>query len=300
MKARARLVAFLVAVPLSGVSAQGVYYEGGLSLASGNYIFTERTNTITLLTGLALQAGPVTLRATLPAYFQNTTLLAGSSAGLVPTGGSSSTAVADSAASRGGRGGRSGTTSPVPSVSFSSAAVLDDSLGSVEVPVSSVTGYGASVGDPTVGLTASVLRSSRVGVLVSVGAKVPVTDTSSYGTGAWDVGGSVSLSCGLGRTTMIGVDVAYWSMGDAPGLELQNSLMTSVSISHLTFSGWGFSASAFRASPVIDGFPSSASAGAGIVHMGARGSVGLNATVGLTETAPDVMIGLSWRVGLGR
>ena len=106
MRSAARLVIGLLTLSSPILTAQGLYYEGGLGLTSGMYIFTERTNTITLLTGLALHAGPVTIRATVPAYAQNTTLLAGSSTGLIPTGGSSSSVVADSSAARqGGRGG---------------------------------------------------------------------------------------------------------------------------------------------------------------------------------------------------
>jgi hypothetical protein len=282
------------------LSAQGAFYEGGLSLASGNYIFTKRTNTFTLLTGLAVQAGPVTLRATLPTYLQNSSLLAGSSTGLLPTGGSSSRAVADSGASRKGRDGRTTAAGAAPSTSLAVVAIVQDSLGSVDVPASSVTGYGTTIGDPTVGLSARVWQGPRVGVILGVGAKLALTDSSSYGTGAWDVGGSFSFAYSLGLTTMIGVDLAYWWMGDAPELELQNSLMASVSLSHLWLSGWGFSASVFRATPVIDGFACTASAGVGVLRFSPRGSIGLNASVGLTETAPDVMIGVSWRIGLGR
>ncbi len=279
----------------SAASAQGVYYEGGLSLASGTYIFTERTNTFSLLTGLALQVGPVTVRGTLPAYAQNTTLVAASSAGLVPTGGSSSQAVADSGSARRGRGGSLQVVDP----DFSVVSVTGASEDPVEVPPSSVTGFGAVVGDPTVGLNVGVTPGSRWSLLLGIGAKVPVNDTASYGTGAWDIGGSASASLSLSLTTMIGVSAAYWSIGDAPGLELRDVTMFSATLSRLTLSGWGLSLSAFSASPVIDGFASSVSVAAGIMRMGARGrTLGLNVSLGLSETAPDVMVGLTWRFGL--
>jgi len=284
----------ILGLPLT-LNAQGVYYEGGLSLASGTYIFTERTNTVTLLTGLAFQAGPVTLRGTLPAYAQNTTLVAASSAGLVPTGGSSSQAVADSASSRRGRGGSLHVTRP----DFSIVSATDESEAPVEVPPSSVTGFGAAVGDPTVGLTAGITPGSGFSLLFGLGAKVPVNDTASFGTGAWDVGASASLSLSLGLTTMVGVSAAYWCIGDAPGLELRDATMLSATVSHLALSGWGLSASAFSASPVIEGFASSVSVSAGVLRMGSRGrSIGLNVSLGLSETAPDVMVGVTWRFGL--
>lgn len=300
MRPSARLAIGLLTLPLSALSAQGVYYEGGIGLTSGTYIFTERTNTITLLTGLALHAGPVTIRATIPAYAQNTTLLAGSSTGLIPTGGSSSSLVADSAAARQGGGGRPIAGRAAPSLMFSSAGTADGTDGLVEPPVTSVSGYGLRTGDPNVGLSAALIQGSRVGLLLGFSAKVPLNDTTSFGTGAWDVGASLSLSMSLGLTTMIGITGAYWHMGDPPGLDLRNTAMLSATISHLTLSRWGLSASVLSASPLIAGYPSSASLSAGILRMGARGSVGVNAAVGLTEMAPDFTIGLNWRLGLLR
>jgi hypothetical protein len=97
---------------------------------------------------------------------------------------------------------------------------------------------------------------------------------------------------------MIGITGAYWYMGDPPGLDLRNTVMLSATISHLTFSGWGFSASVLGASPMIAGFSSSVSLNAGILRLGSRGSIGVNAGVGLTETAPDFTLGLNWRLGL--
>jgi hypothetical protein len=297
----ARLAVGLLTLPLSTLSAQGVYYEGGIGLTSGTYIFTERTNTITLLTGLALQVGPVTIRATLPAYAQNTTLLAGSSTGLIPTGGSSSSVVADSAAARqGGHGGRLIAGRATPSLMFSSTGTEDGADGLVEPPVTAVSGYGLRTGDPNIGLSAALIQGSRIGLLLGFSAKVPLNDTTSFGTGAWDMGASLSLSMSLGLTTMIGITGAYWRMGDPPGLDLRNTAMLSATISHLTISGWGLSASVLSASPVIAGFSSSVSLSAGILRMGARGSVGVNAAVGLTEMAPDFTVGLSWRLGLLR
>jgi hypothetical protein len=97
---RAALV-LLAALGPASLAAQGLYYEGGLSLASGTYIFAERTTSWGISSGLAATSGPVTLRASVPVYFQNTTLVSLSGpGGGIPTGGSSSDAVADSMAAR--------------------------------------------------------------------------------------------------------------------------------------------------------------------------------------------------------
>ena len=37
--------------------AQGVAYEGGVSVATGSYIFTTRTTSVTIATGRAYTAG---------------------------------------------------------------------------------------------------------------------------------------------------------------------------------------------------------------------------------------------------
>jgi hypothetical protein len=273
-----------------------LHYEGGLSLASGTYIFTQRTNSFTLSTGLAFSAGPVTFRGTFPVFLQNTTLVASSGSGLLPTGGSSVGTVADSSVARGGRGGGSGRGLLV--VSDPAALVLDAAAdGTVDVPSTAVTGYQAHMGDPTFGASVA-FGSGPLGVLVGASAKAPVTDTASFGTGAWDVGASLSLSYRLGFTAIVSVDAGYWRMGDLPELDLQNPVLFSASVSHLSMRGWGFSASFYSATSVIEGFPSSRSLTVGILRVGPRQSIGFNAGVGLTDTTPDFVVGLNWRLRL--
>lgn len=191
-----------------------------------------------------------------------------------------------------------GTHAATPDLLLSSAAPLESTVGSVDPPPTSVTGYGLRAGDPAVGFSAAVYQGPRVGLLLGMSAKVPVRDTASMGTGAWDVGASASFSLSLGGLTMLGLSGGYMYMGDPPGLDLQNSIMLSTTISHLTLGGWGFSASVMGASPVIAGFSSSVSLNAGILRLGPRGNIGVNAGVGLTETAPDLTIGLIWSLGL--
>lgn len=295
MKRTACLGLLVLAGIAPAAAAQMLHYEGGLTLASGTYIFTQRTNSFTLSTGLAFSAGPVTFRATLPVFLQNTTLVASSGSILVPTGGSSVGTVADSSAARGGRGG-SGRGFLV--IDDPSSVMLDAAVdGTVDVPVTSVTGYQAHLGDPTFGANVA-LGSGPFGVLLGAGVKAPVTDTASFGTGQWDFGGSLSLSYRFGTVAFVSLDAGYWHMGDLPELDLQDPVMLSATVSHLSMHGWGFSASYYSATPVIAGFSSSRSISVGILRVGARQSIGINAGVGLTDTAPDVMVGLNWRLRL--
>lgn len=276
------------------LNAQSLHYEGSAGLATGTYIFTQRTSSWSVSTGLALSAGPVTLRAYLPVFYQNTTLVASTGSGFLPTGGSSSGTVADSSAERMGRTG---------SRRLSVVAPLFDVIGSdggdpVEVPTSATTGYRWSAGDPFVSLSLFGLRGRWGGVTLGGSVKVPVTDTTSFGTGAWDVGGAVSGSAILSSRIMLGVDVGYWYMGDPPDLDLTNPVMFGGTLSILAGRGWGTSIGLSGATPTIAGFAPSVSVTAGLLRLQKTGSLGLLGTVGLTETAPDVSVALSWRVGL--
>jgi len=68
----------------------------------------------------------------------------------------------------------------------------------------------------------------------------------------------------------------------------------------LTGGGLGLSAGVSGATAAIDGFTPSVSAVASVLKLAGMGSFGLLGTVGLTETAPDVSVSLTWRVGLIR
>ncbi len=273
--------------------AQTVHYEGGVSVSSGNYIFTERTTSWTFTNGLALGAGPFTFRATVPLYSQNTTLIAGTGTGPVPTGGSSSGAVADSVAARGGnhQGGMRQGIAATPALLSSH---------SVEVPSTAVTGYELAAGDPLVSMSIALTGTSPVSLTLGAGVKLPFTDTTSFGTGEWDYGGSASLSYRLGYTSSLGVNLGYWHLGDLPNLELNDPLMGSVSFAYLSPSGWGGLLSLSGATSAIPEFAAPAYAGATITRVSGAGTVGLHASVGLTESAPDFTLGVSWRVGLAR
>jgi hypothetical protein len=292
MRAACLLVAFAVGAPLE---AQTLHYEGSAGLATGSYIFTTRTSSWHVATGLALGAGPVTLRATLPVFYQNSTLIATTGTGLVPTGGSSGGAVADSGARRSvGTSRRLAVASPVV---FSVAAGLAGDP--VEVPTSAADGYQWATGDPVVGLTVAALRSGRLGLSVGASAKIPVTDTASFGTGAWDFGGTLSSSLLLSAHFFVGFDVGYWAMGDTPALDLDNPVLLGGSLSYLSLSGWSISAGVSGSTPVIAGFAESVSATLGVLRSG-RAGLGVLLTAGLTETAPDIAVALSWRLGLLR
>ena len=290
----------LLVVCLAPLSAQQVHYEGGLSMSSGSYIFTERTTSWVLSNGLAINAGPFTLRGTVPVFRQNTTLLTSSATGLLPTGGSSSGVVADSSAARkgggmgGGGGGNSLLVAALPSFSETAAMAVDP----VDVPISSVTGYRVTLGDPMINVSTILTESGRTSLSASIGAKFPLNDTTNYGTGKWDVGGSFSLSHGVSNNVLLSADFSYWRFGDLPDLDLRDGLMGAASIAYLGSSGWGGSGSVMAARSIVEGFANSYIVSASVTRLAGLGALSMNLAAGLSEMAPDFTAGLSWRMAI--
>jgi hypothetical protein len=62
--------------------------------------------------------------------------------------------------------------------------------------------------------------------------------------------------------------------------------------------GWALSASFSAARSLVPGFENTYSVGGGLTRLGSRGAFAVNATIGLTETAPDLTIAVSWRVAV--
>jgi hypothetical protein len=277
------------------LAAQSVHYEGGVSVASGDYVYAERTTSWVFTNGLALSAGPFTLRALLPVFRQNSVVLTVSAAGPIPTG---EGAGVEPAGSGGGRNGGNGS-NPLVVSGLQLAADVDPSPDDSGEIVTSVSDYAFALGDPTASMTVQLYRGSAAGISATVGAKAPVTD-SGFGTGRWDYGGSVSLSHRLGFSGLVSLDVGYWRLGDLPDLELRDPVLGSLSLAYLARGGWGLGASASAASPVIAGYPGSAQVGLSLSKVGAVGTLGVNLAAGLTDTTPDLAVGLMWRVALTR
>jgi len=269
-------------------AAQRLAYEGSLGMTTGRYIFTERTTTFSLSTGLALTVGGLTLRASLPVWLQNSTVISASGpGGRLPSGGSSAGTVSDSGRGQGGGGGGGGG-------GMAGATLV--SARSVDVPASAFTDYRAAVGDPLLGASMTLLRGDRVGLAFGGVAKVPLADTAHFGTGEWDLGATASTSVRLSGATMLGLDVAWWYLGDLPDLDFDNPISGSLSLTHLGSDHWAFSAFGRGSTSALPGFAAPASAGGGITWLSGPVAIGLEVAAGLTETSPDVGLTAYWRV----
>jgi hypothetical protein len=280
------LGAALLLLAATPAAAQIIRLHTGVSLSTGSYLFTERTTTWAFSSGLSVRSGAFTVRAGLPVYWQNTTLVAGSSAGHIPTGGSSSRTVADSG------GGHRGGGRDVGRAMASSHARVD-------VPGSAATGYRGAVGDPDLALRWQGVRTRSVGLAIGAAVKVPLADTATFGTGEWDLGAQVSVDRSLGERAWAALDLAYWKLGDLPDLELRDPVSGTLSVSRLGLAGWGWSVLGHAATPIVDGFDGSASIGASLTRISSgRSGWTLMTLLGLTETTPDLTVGLSWSLRL--
>lgn len=287
--ARFLLLLHLGAPPVVG---QTIAWEGSLEGSTGRYIFAERTTTLTLSNGLAITAGPFTLRATAPLWLQNSTVVTAGGSGLVPSGGSSSGPVADSGRAR--RGGRTG------GVGGPAGAATDVRAlgGPVDVPNSSFTSLQVAVGDPVASLQAR-LTSGRAALRVAGHVKVPLADTASFGTGRWDAGLSAGLDVRAGERTGLDLEVRWWRLGDLPGLPLLDVIGGAVTMTRLLRAGWAASLWADGASSAVEGYDPPIRAGVAWSRAGRNSGWGLELGIGLTETTADLSLAASWRVRLG-
>jgi hypothetical protein len=282
-------LSLLLLAPAGSITAQLVHYEGSLSGATGRYIFTERTSSAALTNGLSVRFGRLTVRASVPIWWQNTVLVTASGAGPIPSGGGGdrSRAVSDSGTARRRRG------SGGPPAGFPGALAITDD----PIPVVVTNQFQTALGDPVASATVRIVDAARVSISFGVGTKIPLADTARFGTGRWDVGGSASISVRPADRTLIGFDVSYWHLGDLATLDFRDPVSGSVSVSHLFPSGWGALVTGSAGTAALDGFAGPASIGAGLTRFRGRASWGLNLAAGLSNTSPDISGGVTWRIG---
>lgn len=291
------LGAMAIALP---AMAQELAYTGSVHMATGEYLFTERTTSFAFLNGLALTQGRFRLSATIPLYSQNSTAVSFVNGIPVPTGGPEAIAVREREPGKkvpmgSGRGGHSG--------DRMGPALQTGQLDATDT-VTSPGSYSTEVGDPTLQAGFELLRGN--GAMRTLGvygvAKAPLADVESgLGTGEWDFGGGANLGFG-GASAFLFADVSYWVNGDLPDLPLRNTVNYGVTVGRWLGSGrWSLSASLLGASSMIEGVDAPVSVGIGFGYSAARGrmfsgSVG----AGLTESAADVSSYVGWRLPLGR
>lgn len=265
-------VLFVTLAAASPVPGTSVAYTGSLQFATGNYIFDQNTNGYYFFNGLSFSAGRFSFSGSLPVIFQSTPYVSYSSVGMLPSGGSESSAVS-------GRQGRGQVVLPEP-VDFEQFG-LGDPLLHVELEV-----FKGGKSIPSVRLTA--------------GIKVPLADINKgFGTGEWDYGGGLSLSKAFGKTFVF-VDLSYWIMGDLPELELKDTVSYGIALGQSLAGGkFALLASFSGYTRIIAEVEPPSVVGLGLSYrIDSKKSFMVNSTFGLTESTPDFSVSLGWRIGL--
>lgn len=276
--------------------AQEIRYNGSLTYAEGDYIFTDRTESISLINGLNARWSRFGISLSLPLVAQTSTAVAFLHGVPLPTGGPDHRAVRQrqpgrpvSMGSRGeGPGGQSAT------------------LQQTEEPGLVVTepeNYRVSVGDPL--LSTSVEAFQGFGLLRAVAVealvKAPVADAESgVGTGEWDYGFGGSLVFGSGIALLF-ADAIYWTPGDMPELELKSYLDVGTGVGLSLGERWSALVSVTTASEIIENVDPPVSASVSLSRRTRRGaSLSGGASVGLSESASDFALFAGWGIELTR
>jgi hypothetical protein len=273
--------------------AQDLAYTGSLQFASGSYIFTESTRTLSVYNGITWNPGRVRLTGSIPVILHNSGALTLVGGAYVPTGGTGHGVV----------GGRTqGQKVPMgpggPNRSVVAGVMVDAMAAAEDSTVQTPGRYEVSVGDPLVSAGLELFRGLGLvrSLELTATAKPPINDLESgVGTGEWDVGAGGATVLGIGRVLAF-LDVAYWRYGDLAELELRDGASWAGGLAvPLTrvLSATVFAAGTNRIIATADPALSMA---VGLSYRGwTSGSASGSAGGGLSETAADVTASVGWR-----
>jgi len=251
------------------VSAQGVLFDTGFSVASGDYGAGESSTTLTLDNGLALQWPRVSVHAGIPLVAQHgDAILTGG--GPVPAG-------------RGGSGGMTTMGSGGPRRALGTGSSLED--------------YRVRLGDPLVSVSAVVLQGARLSASAGAAVKVPLAEAGDVGTGKWDGGVTLNVTHHLRGPWFGAAGLAWWKLGDPEGFDLRDPLLGSLMLTRLG-DGNSVSMVASGSTPIADGLDAPVSGGVRVARDLWGGSASLSAVLGMTDSAADFSLGLGWGVAL--
>lgn len=260
--------------------AADLAYHGGFSMLSGQYLFEEKTTTWVLDTGASARMGRVTVQATLPIVRQNTQLVTGTGVGPVPSGGPMAGAVSDSGTGHHG-------------------SLASSRGGGIPVTEEAVPGYETHLGDPMLRADFDAIMGGSTRVSVGGVVKAPVAGVSEFGTGEWDFGAALSASGRIAEGWLLSCGASFWLLGDMPDYDFRNPTGGSLELARRA-GDWMVSVYGYASTPTLHGYDAPVSIGLGLVRSRVSGSWGVRASVGLTETAPDVTAGVTWNLTLRR
>lgn len=283
--------------PSAAQQSPDLTYTGSLSYSTGEYLFTERSHSVSLLNGLQVRWDRVQLSASMPLIYQTTPWITSTSGTPIPTGGPQSGTVRDSLMRRGGDGMGPGASASMRGSRVEAAhepITIDDTVSYDEV----------GAGDPLAGLSITAVREED-GAPLTISfrgdVKLPVGDADAgFSTGELDYGVGGSLSRQLGGQAYVFTDLEYWAFGDMPELELKNALGYAAGVGHVSGSV-GVSAMFSGYTRILEGTDPPMTISGGLsVFPGQRGRTGISFTVsaGLSESSPDFSTSAGWSVRL--
>jgi len=285
--------------PAPAQQSPDVTYTGSIHYSTGEYLFTERSHSVSLLNGLQVRWDRVQLSASMPVIYQTTPWISTSTGTPIPTGGPQSGTVRDSLTRRGGGGGDG-------MGGGASGSVRGDRVEAAHEPITiadTATYDEIGAGDPMLGMSVTAVREedgAPVTLSLRGDLKLPVADVDQgFGTGQTDVGVGGSVSRQLGDAYVF-TDLEYWAFGDMPDLELKNALSYAAGIGHVSGSV-GVNAMFSGYTRILEGTDPPMTISGGLsVFPGQTGRTGISfsAAAGLTESSPDFSLSAGWSLRL--
>jgi hypothetical protein len=269
----AGIVTAILAVFVSEPTEAAAYYSGSAQYATGNYIFSRRTQSVSLYGGLGITAGIFNFNFSVPVVYQNSPWLSISGRSMIPSGGPQHSIVKQ-------QQGSMGHTMLIDTTQYDKVGIGDPVFHG-EVKILQEAG-----GWPSLSLTGEV--------------KPPLAKPSNgFGTGEWDWAGGLSLDKQLGPVFSF-LSLSYWKLGDMPDLELQDPLVYSVSLGHPLAGGkYALMVSYSGETQVIANTQAPATISLmGGYNASSSTNFGLTVTFGLSNSSPDYDLGLAWQIGL--
>lgn len=294
-------------VPPTVSPAQEATYSGSLQYSTGEYYFTERTNSAYLVNDLSLAFDRLRLTGSIPVIWQSTPWVSYGTGGGVPTGGTQEGEVGDRLGDRDGpRDGTGMDASPGvsqrPPRNLGSApefATVRDR----RIQLQDTTTYDElGVGDPSFRVEVELTPPGPGAWSVALGGQVkaPLADPDrGFGTGAWDGGVDLSASRRLGTAYLFGT-VGYTVLGDMEELELQDPVTYGAGVGYTPPGGSvGLLANVSGSTRILEGTDPPLQVGGGLnVRLAPGRSLGFSVAFGLTESSPDVSLSAGWMVSL--
>jgi hypothetical protein len=248
----------------------GATYNSTLQFSTGNYVFPDRTNSLSLTNGLTLGGDVVSFSVSVPVIYQNSPWISFGGVGLIPSGGTEHSDMGEFM-----RGGR------------------DDLLDTTRQ-------NRVGVGDPLLSANVKVTEGGKIMPMISLtgSVKPPLVDAEQgFGTGEWDYGAGVSLGENL-KGTYLFADLSYWILGDYPDLELQDPVNYSLAVGRPLKEGNYIAMISYSGStPILDDVNPPQQVDLSLSYLFVSGSSLMwDVGFGLSESSPDFSASMGWGI----